>query len=72
MTVAVIGVLSSFALGVVPASAEPSEPHPNPFGGLGCDCTTVPSGKRPGLTTEFDRGIGSGLAASRVNQGQQH
>ncbi|WP_264917103.1 hypothetical protein [Mycobacterium kiyosense] len=70
MIVAVAAAIASFALGVAPASADPAETHPNPFGSLGCDCPKIPTAKRPGLTTEFDRGIDSGLAG-RVNSGQR-
>jgi hypothetical protein len=49
--------------GAASASADPnpSDTHPNPFGGLSCSCQeTAPAG--PDLRQEIDRGIRDGLS----------
>jgi hypothetical protein len=60
-------VLGFCVVGAASASAEPdpSGTHPNPFGGLSCNCPeTVPPDNPAQRDEEIRRGIQAGLSAS--------
>jgi hypothetical protein len=63
-------VISSFAVGVAPASADPNRngTQPNPFNSLTCNCQeTAPAGSSD-LAAQIDRGIRSGLSSNDIPQ----
>ena len=60
-------VLGFCVVGTAPASADPdpSDIHPNPFGGLSCNCReTIPPDNPALREEEIRRGIQAGLSAS--------
>ncbi len=48
------------------ASPVPSDPVPNPFANLACDCSAPDSAGRPAPTDELQRGLSTGLANHRA------
>jgi hypothetical protein len=55
-------IFGSLFAGGTPASADPNQNDPNPFGGLTCNCQqTTPAGG-PTVSQELDRGIQAGLS----------
>jgi hypothetical protein len=63
--VSAIIVLGSVAGGTPLAGADPNptDSPANPFGSLGCSCQETPPADSPGLKTQLDRGLWTGLSS---------
>ena len=59
------GVVGFCLVGAAPAGADPdpSGTHPNPFGGLSCDCRETTPDNAALRDAEIHRGIQAGLSA---------
>ena len=56
-------IFGSLFAGGTPASADPNQNDPNPFGGLSCNCQQATPADGPAASQEVDRGIQAGLSA---------
>jgi hypothetical protein len=55
-------ILGSLVAGGTPASADPDQNDPNPFGTLSCNCQQPTPAGGPAVSQELDRGIQAGLS----------